>query len=298
MKSRNVIEILDLDDGDDDIQNPKPTDASNTEGTMGYSDGASGTDQQSGGGKPKSTGNRNTHSKMNLVEITIPWDALIRCDSNRKSVRHPMENVNNRNDEGEFIGFMDEEEDIPLARFDPKNSNSNQQTSSSSNIENRSKRSGGDCFECEDCHRVFGWKHHLKRHRRIHATGKLIGIKADSKGLYHCTLCVRQFNDVSHLSQHMKSHKDDRYLYECSRCMRRRFERKVDKEMHESQCKCRHYECHLCKVCVTVRLSDMQRHMRMHSGAKPFRCMVCDATFSAKHNLQHHLNSIHNGVIS
>lgn len=42
-----------------------------------------------------------------------------------------------------------------------------------------------------------------------HANGKLIGVKPDWNGLYHCNLCSCQFMNVGHFSQHMELHKNN-----------------------------------------------------------------------------------------
>lgn len=204
----------------------------------------------------------------------------------------------------EKIETMDAEEQIPMVSFNPnqeidqhsaENANSRRQGMPFSNdvSSNQSECNGSKRFECQHCDSSFQFNYLLKQHQPLHANGKLIGIAADSNGLYHCKLCIRLFTNVGHLSKHMKSHKDDRYLFECSHCMRKRFVRKADKDKHEQRCKDIHFECHLCKVYVTPELYKMKNHMRTHSGAKPFRCMVCSKYFRERGNLRHHLNTIH-----
>lgn len=194
--------------------------------------------------------------------------------------------------------------DIPLVEFDPSKENNrvvsvlikaqNSKTHRTNADSNQSKSSVvGKRFKCEHCDRSFQFKCILKHHQPLHANGNLIGIKADSNGLYKCTHCIRRFSDVHHLSRHIKlTHRNDQYLYDCAHCMRQ-FVRKANKDKHENQCNGHHYECHLCKVYVTKVRNHMQRHMRMHTGATPFRCMVCRKSFQQKYSLIRHLNNIH-----
>lgn len=155
------------------------------------------------------------------------------------------------------------------------------------------KQVDGERFKCTHCDKGFPFKSKLERHAQIHAKGNLMGCKADSNGFYRCTLCVRRFVDVGHLSTHMqKSHKNGQHLHSCTRCLRQ-FARKTQRNRHERRCDGLLYECHLCKVYVTSRINNMQKHMRKHSGAKPFDCQVCGHSFTVLCNLRKHLNIVH-----
>lgn len=49
----------------------------------------------------------------------------------------------------------------------------------------------------------------------------------------------------------------------------------------------------LCSLCPysTYDLSNFKRHMRSHSGEHPFRCHLCDKSFTRKENLKKHFFS-------
>lgn len=320
VKNENVIEIIDSNDEDDDIQTEKPHGSQNENRSTDDNDANINNDSIVRS-ESSLLNTHNVHAEFNLVEVSIP---LGTCDSNgRNRPTNDLVETVDSNDQDDFIqsenpdglerndktnsksrtNSSTTDEDNRLVQFESnqksyqfktKYDSSKRLSSSTTSTSNQSKHSGGKRFNCKHCDYSTKFKCALKKHQRIHANGKLIGIKAHSNGLYHCTLCIRKFTDIGHLSKHMKLHKDNRYVYECSCCMRKRFERKVDKDKHESRCKGRHFECHLCKLYATAYKVDMQCHMRTHSSAKPFRCMVCEKFFQKESSVRHHLNSIHN----
>lgn len=210
------------------------------------------------------------------------------------------------------IEMMDE--CLPLTSFDPNQSNDTSdiviggiastsmdgqrsnmpQICSPTNGQKKMKRNAGKRFKCKQCKHTTNRKGHMKRHQQTHDRENSMGVKRNSDdGMYQCTLCIQKFKQLSGLCSHMKKvHKNNRYLYNCTQCMRR-FVEEVDKDTHEMQCEERLYECFLCKRYNTRKESDLQIHMRTHSGIKPFRCEVCGKSFRIKSDLRRHLNTVH-----
>ena len=54
----------------------------------------------------------------------------------------------------------------------------------------------------------------------------------------------------------------------------------------------KNYPCETCAKSF-VRVADLYRHIRTHTGERPFQCNVCGASFAQKGTLKRHYNAIH-----
>ena len=87
----------------------------------------------------------------------------------------------------------------------------------------------------------------------------------NKEGPYHCKLCADSFFSESDLNNHEKT----------------------------KHVKIQTYQCKICNYC-SLEKSLMIRHMRTHSGQRPFYCKECGYAFTTKANCERHIRKRHN----
>jgi len=147
----------------------------------------------------------------------------------------------------------------------------------------RRSHSGEKLFECHICRKRFTRSDSLHDHSRIHSGEKP----------YKCHLCDKAFIRSGKLSAHMRVHMGDK-PYKCSLC-NKCFGYTGDLQRHK---RCVHsnrrlYECPYCgrKLKTNWKLT---RHVRGHTGAKPYSCRHCSESFARPDELKTHLLKSHN----
>ncbi|XP_055306842.1 gastrula zinc finger protein XlCGF8.2DB-like [Sitodiplosis mosellana] len=137
----------------------------------------------------------------------------------------------------------------------------------------------GKRHKCSLCEYVTDCVSRLNRHM----------LKHTGERPFPCTICLKRFTQKPHLQSHMKAHVDE-FLFSCSTCLQG-FHRSEEKVEHESGCKVRRYECHLCKKYSTLQKTNFEAHLRVHTGERPFECDHCSKKFKKAFNLKVHLKS-------
>lgn len=119
-------------------------------------------------------------------------------------------------------------------------------------------------FNCVNCNMRFPKRYNLNRHLKAYCT----------EGVYTChpakkRLTPHDFNlsecDKAEITEKMKL-KNDKYKHECSICKKR-----------------------------FMKLSNLNRHSKVHSATRSHICMKCKKTFAKIEQLNSHMN-FHNGV--
>ena len=99
---------------------------------------------------------------------------------------------------------------------------------------------------CKVCKEVFV---SLKQHMRVHM----------DRNPFYCTLCRREFLELTNLKQHMTTHTGAK-PYSCEDCGRG-----------------------------FAQASNLKSHMRIHTGERPFVCPVCQKTFAHSSSMKNHV---------
>ena len=110
------------------------------------------------------------------------------------------------------------------------------------------RKSGGNTFTCETCHKTVGTLHSLKRHVKIHTGNKT----------HTCEVCEKSFLEAGNLRKHIKKHMQDR-KHRCNECGVGFYER-----------------------------NKLAIHTRTHTGEKPYNCDVCAKSFGTSAQVRVH----------
>ncbi|XP_045192490.2 zinc finger protein ZFAT-like [Mercenaria mercenaria] len=127
-------------------------------------------------------------------------------------------------------------------------------------------------YPCRECSYVASTRTQLWNHTMKHK-----GLK----GL-ECPLCQRQFDSIKELKSHAQVAHPNSNTEELD---------KILSYKHKAQGKLgrRSYKCPHCDKVFLRASSELQKHMWIHEGIKPFKCPLCAYACRSKNNLQAHM---------
>ncbi|XP_016887286.1 zinc finger protein 708-like isoform X2 [Cynoglossus semilaevis] len=159
---------------------------------------------------------------------------------------------------------------------------------------------------CSICLRSFQrvtWlkQHHMRVHLKVRVCdaargGGRIRKSTSQTKAFPCPVCCKVFKFKSLLESHSLIHSEVR-PYACDFC-NRRFRRRSHLKRHREVVHAngerapQSFVCHICGKDKKCR-SQLDRHVIIHTGERPFACDLCPARFNRRGNLQQHLRRMH-----
>uniref|UniRef100_A0A673GKS6 Si:dkey-56e3.3 n=1 Tax=Sinocyclocheilus rhinocerous TaxID=307959 RepID=A0A673GKS6_9TELE len=144
-------------------------------------------------------------------------------------------------------------------------------------------------FRCVHCGKQFADQSNLKKHVTVHTGEKPYG----------CNLCGKMFNQSSNLKTHMRIHTREK-PFGCDRCGRMFAHKYILTSQGREYS---HWYLSLIYIDFNTtvllcpmetcdrrfsRSDELNRHIRIHTGHKPFQCRICLRSFSRSDHLTTH----------
>ena len=126
-------------------------------------------------------------------------------------------------------------------------------------------------YECNICKKRIKYKPNLDRHMRNHTINET----------FQCEKCNKLFSQKEHLLVYLKKPHVEGKPFQCKMC-KKEFKTKseVDAHMRRHSGE-RPFKCNICKKGSKTK-ADLSRHMKIHTGYKPFKCQACSKSFSGR----------------
>jgi len=194
-----------------------------------------------------------------------------------------LEDIEIENEENLSLTIHSNDSDLLLAKPAKKKSKSS------------TKQKDVDKNKCDD-KSLSNNNENRKRHKKKKKNDKdsKIPIYESEELIYSCSLCEEKFMNENQLIFHKKSHlnleQSQQTCRFCGKYFKKMFQMQNHLRIHTGD---KPYVCHTCGKAFNQE-TTLRTHMRIHSGLKPFKCEVCNEAFNASNALTAHKLWKHN----